>query len=62
MKLENDSEICKKLNENTRASHCGWVDLLCSLLLYYVERDRGSADVIENFEHLFKNSKYLLDD
>lgn len=62
LKLENDSEACKKLNENARMSHPGWVDLLCSLVNYYVERDRGSANVIDHFENLFRNSKWLLDE
>ncbi|CAD8132831.1 unnamed protein product [Paramecium octaurelia] len=62
LRLENDSEACKKLNENARLSHPGWVDLLCSLLLYYVERERGSANVIDHFENLFKNTKWLLDE
>lgn len=43
-------------------SHPGWVDLLCSLVNYYVERDRGSANVIDHFENLFRNSKWLLDE
>ncbi|CAD8061493.1 unnamed protein product [Paramecium sonneborni] len=62
LRLENESEACKKLNENTRQSHPGWVELLCSLLQYYMERERGSAQVIEHFENLFKNSKWLLDE
>ncbi|CAK85384.1 unnamed protein product (macronuclear) [Paramecium tetraurelia] len=57
LRLENDSETCKRLNDNARQSHPGWVELLCSLLQYYVERERGSANVIDHFENLFKNTK-----
>ncbi|CAD8053559.1 unnamed protein product [Paramecium sonneborni] len=62
LRLENDSLGCKKLNENARQSHPGWVELLCSLLQYYRERERGNAQVIEHFENLFKNTKWLLDE